>query len=118
MFPDEKIGCHLTGFKMSCFEGVSKHKCQKWANLRGTHPQTGAPVDFWGCTDALSYLVSADFGKQLNELGAAVESLRNENTRIANQQSIQMAEILAEKVSSYILPAAQPLKVIEDGKED
>ena len=115
MLPDEKIGCHMTGFKFSCFDMVTKKKCQKWANLRGMNAQTGEMVDYWGCTDAIGYLVSVDFGKKLNELGAAIESLRNENTRIANTQAIQMAEIF---IQNNTIPSVQPLKAITDGKEN
>jgi hypothetical protein len=77
MLPDEKIGCPYTGFKMTCFEGVTKHKCPKWTHIMGTDPQTGTDVNRYGCSDSFLPLLLIENSQQQRQTAAAVESLRN-----------------------------------------
>lgn len=59
---------------------VSKvcHKCAWYTLLRGTSPNTGNPVDEWGCAIAWLPILSVEIAQKANSTGAAVESLRNE----------------------------------------
>lgn len=56
--------------------------------LRGTHPQTGEPVDQWDCTMVIQPLLMIENSQQQRQTGAAVESFRNEmvNSNFTTQQ--------------------------------
>jgi hypothetical protein len=77
MLPDKKIKCPYTAFKMSCFDGVTKHDCPKWIHVTGTHPNTGQPVDSYDCSDAWVPALLIENSQQQRQTGAAVESFRN-----------------------------------------
>lgn len=78
MLPDEKVMCRYTGFDKSCFDMVTRCKCQHWVQLLGTNPQTGDPVDRWGCSDVFQLHLLVENSQQSRQTGAAVESFRNE----------------------------------------
>ena len=78
MLPDEKIMCHYTGFNKSCFDMVTKCKCQKWSKLTGMDPQTGKMLDHFACADQHIITLLLSNNKLQLETGAAVESFRNE----------------------------------------
>ena len=78
MLPDKKIGCHRLVRK--CHDGVVKHHCQLWMQIRGRDPQTGAEIDRWSCADALVPTLLIENAQMSRQTGAAVESLRNEIT--------------------------------------
>lgn len=54
------------------------HKCAFWEHIKGTHPQTGEPLDKWGCVIVHQFMLGLENNKVTYEQGAAVESLRNE----------------------------------------
>jgi hypothetical protein len=83
MLPDKKIGCHRLVRK--CHDGVVKHHCQLWMQVRGVDPQTGTTVDKWGCADAFMPMLVIENAQMSRQTGAAVESLRNEITGAKDQ---------------------------------
>ena len=85
MLPDRKIRCHYTGFSKSCADMVSKHGCQKFVHLLGADPQTGNPIDKFGCSDAFMHMLTIENSKMARETGAAVESFRNEMAKTGAQ---------------------------------
>lgn len=62
---------------------VSKvcHTCDWYMQLRGVHPQTGEPVDEWGCAIAFLVITNIEGAQMSRQTGAAVESFRNEMAR-------------------------------------
>lgn len=64
-------------------------KCAWFVQLRGTHPQTGEPIDEWGCAVAWNPILQIEASQQARQAGAAVESFRNEMVK-ANQQNQQL----------------------------
>lgn len=82
MFPDEKIKCPYTAFKTSCFDGVTKHKCPKWVRVTGLDPQSGNPVDHYGCNDTFAPMLMVENSQMQRQTGAAVESFRNEMLKL------------------------------------
>lgn len=62
---------------------VSKvcHKCPLYVQLRGTNPNTGEPVDTWGCSFSFMPMLTIENSLQQRQTGAAVESFRNEMTK-------------------------------------
>lgn len=88
MLPDPKVKCPYTGFKMRCFDGVTKHACPKWVHIAGTHPQTGESIDRFACADSWIPLLLVENSQMQRQTGAAVESFRNEVVRL-NGRSLE-----------------------------
>ena len=55
-----------------------KHDCQWFLALQGTNPNTGHPVDEWGCAMAFLPVLMIENSMMQRQTGAAVESFRNE----------------------------------------
>ena len=53
-------------------------ECSWYTKIAGTNPQTGEPVEEWGCAVAWIPFLQIDNSKAINQQGAAVESFRNE----------------------------------------
>ena len=71
-------------FKKPCIQ----NECMWFIQLRGTHPQTGEPVDQYDCTMVMQPLLMIENSQQQRQTGAAVESFRNEmvNSNFTTQQ--------------------------------
>jgi len=78
MLPDDKVGCHRAGMQMTCFDGVTKHRCRLWKLIQGQHPQTGEVISKWDCLDAMGDLFAIDTIRKVEGTQAATESMRNE----------------------------------------
>lgn len=55
-----------------------KHKCIWFNMLQGSHPQTGQPVQEWGCSIAWIPLLLVENARHVQGTQAATESFRNE----------------------------------------
>ena len=68
-----------------------KHRCIWYNMLQGNNPQTGAPVQEWGCSIAwLPLLLVENNGKQI-QTTSAVESFRNEMVK-ANMVTLALVD--------------------------
>ena len=94
MLPDSKIKCPATGFARSCREIVSEHDCPKFVSLKGTDPQTGVPIESWGCVDSFLPLLLIEIAQQTRQAGAATESFRNEVVKADETAARQRQEAL------------------------
>ena len=63
-----------------------KFDCMFWTQLRGTHPQTGDPIDEWDCAIKWLPILLIENAKETRSTTAALESFRNEMVR--GQQSV------------------------------
>ena len=100
--------------KKDCVE----HKCAWYTQVSGVNPQTGQPVDDWGCAVSWLPMMSIEMAQKSNQTGAAVETFRNEVVK-ANQSNQQL---YVDALNSGIIPAQikpldQPLPSLE-GKND
>ena len=59
-------------------EDCRQLECAWYTKVSGTHPQTGEPVEEYGCAVAWIPSLQMDTSKHVNQAGAAIESLRNE----------------------------------------
>ncbi len=59
-------------------EDCRKLECAWYTKVSGTHPQSGEPVEEYGCAVAWIPFLQIDTSKHVNQAGAAIESLRNE----------------------------------------
>ena len=73
-------------FKKKCLQ----HGCTHFIALRGADPQTGQPIDEWGCADVWQVVAQLEGNKEMRQTAAAIESFRNEMVR-GQQAVLQMA---------------------------
>jgi hypothetical protein len=74
-----KTGTYCPLLKKDCI-GL---QCNWFIQIRGTNPNTGADVDEWGCSIAWLPHLLIENANQTRQAGAAVESMRNESVRMA-----------------------------------
>jgi len=77
--------------KKDCLE----NKCLWYTQVRGQNPNTGEPVDEWGCAMNLLPVLLIENAKQQRSTAAAVESFRNENVK----QNDVLTQVLFHAVS-------------------
>tara|TARA_B100001939_G_scaffold346715_1_gene366152 strand:+ start:2000 stop:2308 length:309 start_codon:yes stop_codon:yes gene_type:complete len=59
-------------------ESCRQLECTWYTKVSGVNPQTGEPVEEYGCAVAWIPFLQMDNTKHVNQAGAAIESLRNE----------------------------------------
>ena len=64
-------------------------KCSWYTQIRGTNPNTGNPVDEWGCAITWMPTLLIENSQQQRSTSAAVESFRNEVVK-GNQENQQL----------------------------
>jgi hypothetical protein len=70
---ESKANCPLDGFNP-----CRQTDCAWFTQLRGNNPNTGEPIDEWGCAIAWIPVLLIENSQQQRQTGAAVESFRNE----------------------------------------
>ena len=70
---ESKSNCPLDGLKP-----CRQFECAWFMQIRGTNPNTGEPVDEWGCSMAWMPMLMIENSQQQRQTSAAVESFRNE----------------------------------------
>ena len=65
--------------KKNCIE----LKCAWFTKLTGSNPQTGQPIDEWGCAIAWTPILLIENTQAASHTGEAVESLRNKLVSLA-----------------------------------
>jgi len=81
---ESKANCPLDNFNP-----CRQTDCAWFTQLRGNNPQTGEPVDEWGCAIAWIPVLLIENSQQQRQTGAAVESFRNEMVN-SNEQTLLM----------------------------
>lgn len=94
-------------------------KCAWYTQIRGTNPNTGEPVDEWGCAVAWMPVLAIEVAQKTNQTGAAVESFRNEVVK-ANEsnQNLYIAALQQGVVPAQITPLNQPINILPENNED
>lgn len=111
MLPDKDVKCHRTGFEKSCRECVVEHKCQAWVQVLGTNPQTGETLAKWACADAWGPMLQVETNRKLHEVGAAIESFRNESLAVTQRQYM---EELSHEITKHLPAAPKALDHVKD----
>lgn len=93
-------------------------KCAWYTQMRGANPNTGEPVDEWGCAVAWMPFMAVEIAQKSNQTGAAVESFRNEVVRA----NIENQNLYSKYINQQIIPVQvnqtnTPINYIEEGKE-
>jgi len=79
-----KPNCPLNGFKK-----CKQFECAWFMQMKGENPQTGEPLDDYGCSMAWMPIILLENSKLQNETGSAIESFRNEMVK-ANRVSLEV----------------------------
>jgi len=80
-----KPGKYCPLIKKDCIE----LKCSWFTQIRGINPNTGNPVDEWGCAITWMPTLLIENSQQQRSTSAAVESFRNEVVK-GNQENQQL----------------------------
>jgi len=104
--PSEKRKCHRCFFRKSCRDLVLSGACERWAQIKGTHPQTGADLDQWGCIDDLQHLLLLEIGNQTSKVSVELNVLRNEASK-AHSEHMTMGAIAVQKSREAIREAVK-----------
>lgn len=96
--------------KKACIES----DCAFWTHMLGTHPQTSAPVDQWGCAVAWLPVLLVENARHARGVQAAVESTRNEI--VSRQDTLNNLITQASRRPAQIQDA-EPAEQIADARE-
>lgn len=77
------------------FEPCKKFDCAWFCQMRGTSPNSGKEVDDYACAVAWLPLLLVENAAQTRQIGAAIESFRNEMVK-ANHESQTLLRVTAE----------------------
>ena len=72
------------------------HTCPLWMKITGTDPQSGLSYDRWNCSMFWSTYLQIESSQRINQVGAAVESARNEAMKSADTTAQILAATLIE----------------------
>jgi len=73
--------------KKACLE----HDCYWYTHLTGHNPNTGQPMDEWGCAMTWMPILLVENSQQQRQTAASVDSFRNEMTRL--NQPVEMKRL-------------------------
>jgi len=76
-------------------------QCSWFTQIRGVNPNTGEPVDEWGCAITWMPMLLIENSQQQRSTGAAVESFRNEVVK-GNQENQQL---YIQSINQGVIPA-------------
>jgi len=91
-------------------------QCSWFTQIRGMNPNTGEPVDEWGCAITWLPMLTIENSQQQRHTSAAVESFRNEVVK-GNQENQQLYIQALQQgiVPAQITPINNPMNILTDG---
>lgn len=116
--PNEKRKCHRCNFEKSCRALVLEGACERWAKISGSHPQTGQPLEEWGCIDDLQHILLLEIGNQTSKVGLELNVLRNETAK-AHSEQVSMAAAAVQRAANAVKdtlfeqPVFQPMNPVK-----
>jgi hypothetical protein len=89
-------------------------QCSWFTQIRGMNPNTGEPVDEWGCAITWMPMLMIENSQQQRSTSTAVESFRNEVVK-GNQENQQLYIQALQQgvVPVQITPLNPPLNILE-----
>jgi len=96
--PDEKLGCHRTGFAKKCRKLVTSGVCNRWVHVTGADPVTGEALNKFNCIDNWEFTFMLELGRQQHGVSASLNSFRNEV--VALNQLNPVLQLLEDQKSS------------------
>jgi hypothetical protein len=92
------MGTFCPLIKKACVE----HSCKFYVHLIGNDPQTGKGIDKFDCSISFLPVLLIENAQQSRQVGAAVESFRNETVRMGPPIAA-MQEIAAQESQRALL---------------
>jgi hypothetical protein len=91
-------------------------QCSWFTQIRGMNPNTGEPVDEWGCAITWLPMLTIENSQQQRHTASAVESFRNEVVKSTQKNQ----QLYIQSLQQGIIPATiTPLNVLDsDTKND
>jgi hypothetical protein len=91
-------------------------QCSWFTQIRGMNPNTGEPVDEWGCAITWLPMLTIENSQQQRHTASAVESFRNEVVKSSQKNQ----QLYIQSLHQGIIPATiTPLNVLDsDTKND
>jgi hypothetical protein len=85
-------------------------QCSWFTQIRGVNPNTGEPVDEWGCAITWLPMLTIENSQQQRHTASAVESFRNEVVK-STQKSQQL---YIQSLQQGVIPATiTPLNILD-----
>ena len=84
-------------------------QCSWFTQIRGTNPNTGEPVDEWGCAITWLPILMIENSQQQRHTGAAVESFRNEVVKSNRENQKLYLQSATENI-----PLSLPITITEE----
>ena len=94
---EQKANCPLDGFNP-----CRQLDCAWFTQLRGTNPNTGEPVDEYGCAISWMPMLLVENSQQQRQTGAAVESFRNEVVKSNNTPQNVIYALPQKQIGEHI----------------
>ena len=76
--------------------------CSWFTQVRGTNPNTGEPVDEWGCAITWLPILLIENSQQQRSTSSAVESMRNELVSTTESQAHVQAHLQAQLLAQTL----------------
>lgn len=102
MLPDPKVKCPATAFARSCRDIIAECDCPKFVSVRGRNPQTGAEIDRHGCVDSFLPLLLIENAQMSRQVGAAVESFRNETVKAGETAAQERRDFVSQLMGASL----------------
>lgn len=102
--PDEKIMCHRASFDKSCFDMVTRCKCQLWVKVSGMHPQTEKIVDHYACADAWMPALTLEVANMVRQNTASTDKVANE-VKTGRDENVAVGAMLVQRARHAVLDA-------------
>lgn len=102
MLPNEKVMCHRTAFEKSCFDMVTRCKCQLWIGVHGVNPNTGVEIDRYECGDKTASMQRMEIASLIDQVAGSLQSERNEIIKRLDVSNLQTAHVLLSNKDCHL----------------
>jgi hypothetical protein len=82
-------------------KNCKEHKCVMYTQIQGSDPQTGEPINRWGCAIAWMPTLTIEVAQKVNQSSSAVDSMKNE--MVKQNKLNQMLKM--KEMNSGVIPA-------------
>lgn len=89
-------------------------QCSWFTQIRGMNPNTGEPVDEWGCAITWLPMLTIENSQQQRHTASAVESFRNEVVKSSQKNQ----QLYIQSLQQGIIPATiTPLNILDSNDD-
>lgn len=93
-------------------------QCSWFTQIRGINPNTGEPVDEWGCAVTWLPMLTIENSQQQRHTSAAVESFRNEVVKSNKEnQQLYIQSLQQDILPATVTPLNNPINILEQSEK-